>query len=466
MFAVLITGIFSGITYFTFNLQAALITVLFVLCMIPAIVSLNRQTFDIFEPIVFYSVFMFMTTIAIFDRVYVKDPHFIYPEWVSWEFSTAFLIVSALYVLFFGTVLIGYYLNLEQWFTIPTFTIGHATNDGKILRRIGLLYVAIGTVCYALLVRTSLNWDLLYLYTTSEPRSQIFDGAYHFRLGARAMYVGYLLWITGILASGRRTGLHHLFPLIPISALFLMLGGRGQVILINLVAALMLYYVHIFPLFETVPRHIKLASDCLHRRFKLLILPMAGLIIGFGTIIAGIIRKDQSVTKGLNTANLIEIATFGIHNSHLDHLLVALTLVPDQIGYYWGAFGVRVLLNYIPRSLWPGKPALSAGSELRRVFLPDGTGGRPPGMIGQFYMDGDIFGVIIGALVFGVVLRILYISLRKNGTSPLFLLVYSLCFASVATQGGISNNSLWYVSNHLLLLSPALLFLKYINIDN
>lgn len=450
-------GTLGSLLYRSFSLQAALIALLFLICAIPVIISLTRERFDIFEPIVFYSIFMFMTTVAIFDRVYIQDPYFRYPEWVQWDFSTSFIIISALYILFFSIVLFGYYLKIGRWLTIPTLVPDDVTHDGAMLRRFGLLYMTFGGFCYALLVGSALDWNLFYLYTTMEPRSSIFDGVTHLKLGSRSMYIGYLIWIAGTLADGDRPGLVHLLPLIPILGLFFLLGGRGQVILIILVAVIMLYYVHIYPIIETRLRRIRLAADRLHQRFKQLLLPILGSLLGIGTVVSGALRSGGNLKGTFDATNLIEIMTFGIHNSHLDNLLVTLSIVPEQTGYYWGTFIFRVPINYIPRSLWSKKPVLSVGSLVRRIFLPEANGGRPPGMIGRFFIDGGLIAVIFGALLFGVTLRVLYVSLQKNSHSPIFLLVYAFCFGSIV-PGGLTNNALWIVSNHLLLLSPLLLY--------
>ncbi|WP_256393054.1 oligosaccharide repeat unit polymerase [Natronoarchaeum rubrum] len=458
--AVCLAAFLGSLLFTKTGLQGLLMSVLFLICLTPTLVSLYRGRFDIFEPIVFHSLFMFMTSIAIFDRVYLSDPYLLYPEWVQWNSSTAFLILTVLYVVFYTFVLAGYYVKIERWMMIPEIPSQVDDLSGNTLKKLGLLYVFIGMVCYVLLIKESLSWDLLYLYSTAEPRSQIFDSTTHFMLGSRAVYVGYLVWLTGTLLDGRRTGIVHLLPILPILFLFLLLGGRGQVLLIVLVTATILYYVHIFEIFETKPRYIRILSDNLHDYIKLAFLPLSGIVLGFMTVFAGLARSWRDTDNLFNPDLLVQMATFGIHNSHLDNLLVTLSIIPEDSGFFWGTFILRVPLNYIPRSIWSDKPVLTSGSLLRRLFLPDGTGGRPPGMIGRFFLDGGPVAILLGALLFGLILRLLYLLLRRNRHSPIFLLFYAFIFSSIATQGFL-NGSLWMISNHLLLLSP-LLVLGYI----
>ena len=88
-------------------------------------------------------------------------------------------------------------------------------------------------------------------------------------------------------------------------------------------------------------------------------------------------------------------------------------------------------------------------------MLPSQAGGRPPGEIGRFYIDSGYPGILIGALLTGLTLRYLYELLRKNGHSPVFLVVYVTSLYSIVI-GGLTNNALWGMSSTLVLLTPLL----------
>lgn len=436
------------------SLQPLLIAILLVLSAIPSLVAFVRRDIDVFEPILVYSIFMFMTSLSIFDRVYIQEPYILHSKWVPWEFSKAFFIITLLYTLFFSTVLVGYYLRIERWFPAPRFIPTTTRHNSTLLRYISAIYVITGILSYILLIGSAFDWNLMHIYTTMEPRSNVFKGSYPFRLGARFLYVGYLLWVTATIVDGYRPAFFHLSPLFPIIGLFLLLGGRAQVIRIILATIILLYYTHIYPILEATPRRMQLVQDTLHKRFKLSILPVCGIFIGFGTILLGVIRSGQGLRDASIINILVKIVTFGVAKDIFDYLLVTLAIVPEQIDHYYGTFIFRVPLNYIPRYIWAEKPVLTAGSVIRRTVLPNGNGGRPPGMIGRFYLDGGLVAVILGALLFGITLRLLYLCLTKNRHSPLFVLVYAFCFASIGT--GIGNNAVWYLLTHILILSPAL----------
>ena len=452
--ALFLLGIAIGSYLVWASVQEIVIGALFLTCLVPSTIALSRRSFDLFEPIVFYSVFMFMITVAIFDRLYIQEPFLRHSEWIPWDFSTAFLIVSLLYLVFFLLVLVSYYIEVERWIPIPTARSADRTHAPEVFFYSGIVYLVVGAVFYTALVGSALDWNLLRLYTTTEPRSQLFAASQHLVLGSKMLYFGYFLWVVSLLLKNVRPGIRHFLPVLPIFGLFILLGGRQRAISIVLVTIIIYYYVHIYPIFSTTPGKIRFAADQLHRRIKSVSIPVTGVFAGTVLIAVRMYRSWRDFDGNFDIDLLTDLATFGVHNSHLDNLLVTLEVVPEHFGYYWGTLSFRVPVNYIPRAIWNDKPVLTIGSELRRVILPSQAGGRDPGLLGQFYADAGLFGILVGAVLFGITLRLLYVTFERNSHSPVALLVYALILASVV-PGGIDNNSLWAVSNHLLLLSPV-----------
>ena len=450
-----VVSVSCAIFFVRFDFQALVVVLLFGVCALPFVISIRRGPIDVFEPILFYSIFMLMTVIAIFDRLYIKDPYLLHPEWVSRDFSTAFLLLSSLYLLFFMIILIGYYFAIERWIEVPTFISDQEWHNATVYRRLGIIYMFVGFLFYTLLVGTALDWELLRIYRTTEPRSEIFAGAHHLVLGSRMLYIGYLAWLTGIIIESRRPGILHLTPAVVLTGLFLLLGGRQRAITIVLITVILVYYTSVYPIVQTTPRWIRFAADEVHRKAKLLTLPVSGVLVGISFVVLRAARSGREIGETFSYDTIIRVLTAGIHNYHLDYFIVTLEIVPERFGYYWGTLFLRVPLNYVPRAAWTDKPPLTVGAELRRVILPDATGGRPPGMIGHFYVDGGFIGILVGAFLFGVLLRLLYVLLQRNQQSPVFILLYAIFVASSVPMG-ISNNSLWVVSNHLLLLAPIL----------
>lgn len=116
----------------------------------------------------------------------------------------------------------------------------------------------------------------------------------------------------------------------------------------------------------------------------------------------------------------------------------------------------------IPRTVWPDKPAVSAGWDIKRqVFGLGGAGGIPPGAMGEAFWAFGIGGVVVmmwllGAIV-GAIYRTLrpYLSINKN-----MLVIYAGVFLpwSLAVLGGGWSNALIGAIQKLILLTVALYF--------
>lgn len=447
-------GVLVALFVLAIGLQTLLVVLLFCSCLVPIGVAVYRGTFDLFEPIVFYSVFMFKIAVVIVDRLYLQEPSLAYPNVVSMNPSTAFLLVSALYLVFFAFVLVGYYLDVTRWVEVPTFYPPGVEHSVSLLRSVGLAYVAMGGVFYLLLIYTALDGNLLWLYTTTEPRNEIFGDSQLLLLGARMLYVGYAVWLVSILVGEKRVRARHLLPAGAVAAAFVLLGNRSVALVIVLVVTILLYYTFVYDIVGTRRHRIRFVRDRIHSCLKLSALPVAGVLLGAGTVVTRALRQDRGLQGAVEDLHLVELLTFGIHNRIPDNLLATIEVVPEEFGHYWGTLTLRVPLNYVPRSVWPEKPVLTTGAELRQVILPDQSGGRPPGQIGEFYIDGGYPAILLGAVLTGVVLRYVYELLGKNGRSPLFLLLYAFLLAGLVPEG-LTNNGLWELSNHLLLFLPV-----------
>lgn len=436
-------------------LQEIILFLFFTICIIPFVISLKRGRFDIFEPVIWFSIFQIMIGIAIIDRIYLEEPFVRHSHHVNLEFEAAFLLISVLYTAFTLLVIFGYYLNIEEFVSIPKLYSNDYKHNSDLLRKFGYIYIIIGLIFYFLLIWIPLDGQLLRIFTTTEPRSELFAGYGILSMGAKMLHLGYTIWLISKLVDEIRPRAIHLLPVIPIMSAYLLLGSRGQMVGVFLNVLIILYYALWFGTVNVVNRGLTLPQDRLHFYARQIGIPLIGMGLVIVVVISRGLRQAQTVQKSLQEINLIRILTGGIQNTHLDYLIILLEVVPDEFGYYYGTFYSRVLLNWIPRAIWPDKPSLTLGSKLRRVIMPESSGGRPTGIIGRYYVEFGYFGIFIGAILTGILMRYVYELLRKNGHSPMFLLIYVTILFSVV--GGISNNSLFSMIQMFLLLCPVIL---------
>ncbi len=130
---------------------------------------------------------------------------------------------------------------------------------------------------------------------------------------------------------------------------------------------------------------------------------------------------------------------------------VELTAVPQSVRYQAGAGTIADLaFSPIPRDLWPGKP-LSAVDRLRTRLWGGPCDASPGGlcldftMVGDFYLDFGVPGVIGGMFLFGLGSRSVYSYYRANQANRSVQLVYAatLPFMALAIRAGLVPVAGW-----------------------
>ncbi len=140
---------------------------------------------------------------------------------------------------------------------------------------------------------------------------------------------------------------------------------------------------------------------------------------------------------------------------------VELTAVPQDVRYQAGAGTIADLaFSPIPRNLWPGKP-MSAVDRLRTRLWGGPCDASPGGtcldvtILGDFYLDLGVPGVIGGMFLFGLGSRIVYSYYRANRANRSVQLVYAagLPFFALAIRAGLVPVAGWLG----IVLGPLLL---------
>lgn len=81
--------------------------------------------------------------------------------------------------------------------------------------------------------------------------------------------------------------------------------------------------------------------------------------------------------------------------------------VPRELPLAWGATVARWVLAPIPRSLWPDKPVIQPGPIVGQTLYDQPIAGVPPSLVGELFWNFHWPGVIIGAFLIGLALRMM-----------------------------------------------------------
>jgi hypothetical protein len=139
------------------------------------------------------------------------------------------------------------------------------------------------------------------------------------------------------------------------------------------------------------------------------------------------------------SANLPEIVRAGWASLSRDAFLQLQTLmilldgVPDRLPFQLGEPYLANFLAAIPRTVYPGKPPV--GTEVfSRAFFEDLLAGGtsiPTSLVGEFYLNFGVVGIVVGCVVVGVLLRAGYSWLRRNRARPEVVTTYAFLCGSL-----------------------------------
>jgi len=109
--------------------------------------------------------------------------------------------------------------------------------------------------------------------------------------------------------------------------------------------------------------------------------------------------------------------------------MFSLRYVEALRGHLWGASLAELLYWFIPRALWPGKP-YTFTYTISNTFS-DFTGIGEGSFVnfsfpGEMYLNFGILGVVVGAFLFGLAARAVYLYLIRIQATGISVLVYAV----------------------------------------
>ena len=93
-------------------------------------------------------------------------------------------------------------------------------------------------------------------------------------------------------------------------------------------------------------------------------------------------------------------------HEHFDAMLMAIDLVPEHHDYFFEPMLPYFLTHFIPRSWWPEKVYPKSWQYYNRVVTQGLPFNVTPSVIGQYYMNWGVFGVVFAGALFGWFARI------------------------------------------------------------
>jgi hypothetical protein len=139
---------------------------------------------------------------------------------------------------------------------------------------------------------------------------------------------------------------------------------------------------------------------------------------------------------------LHELVVNGTDNDMFLSLASERLVVPSKLAASPFDFGYRLIAKPIPSVLWHGKP-VSPEEQLVGALYPSERirASSSSGIVGSFFLAGELTGVILGMALLGGLLRLPWEYWRRapsSGSSQV-LLIASLMFVPIGLRGGLGD---------------------------
>lgn len=242
----------------------------------------------------------------------------------------------------------------------------------------------------------------------------------------------YMVW-SRKLSRLERYLLLSLFIPAALMVLYLKLGGKEMAIVTLGMPAIAYWYVHRKPPWKSI-----------------LAVMLVGLFVIF-PIYNTYRNQSDRLDNVRRMSQTINVATYWNTKSFMDNsvraflqrmgiitsVAVVLRDVPDLVPYSNGKTLVLAPIGiFIPRVLWPGKPVIKVGREFgltfRMVNAVDRNTSIAPSLVGEYYWNFGLPGVVIGMFLTGGVYRFIYRKFGEpRGFTPVSSGVYMMLFMSL-----------------------------------
>jgi hypothetical protein len=127
------------------------------------------------------------------------------------------------------------------------------------------------------------------------------------------------------------------------------------------------------------------------------------------TLLVGLRSASVGQSGGSGSQSTLENAVGSRDWMDIGPIAVVVDRVPEAYPFQYGKTLASILWEPIPRTVWKSKPAVRIGPTIGPPiygFHPsERVSGDPPGILGEFWIDGGLIGVLLGMLLLGMGIR-------------------------------------------------------------
>ncbi|WP_138506412.1 oligosaccharide repeat unit polymerase [Nostoc sp. PA-18-2419] len=162
--------------------------------------------------------------------------------------------------------------------------------------------------------------------------------------------------------------------------------------------------------------------------------------------VAGAMRNTTLAEDAVNQAAL-ERAFSAEDANMLDGFVMIQQVYPERLDFSWGMEHLEILMRPIPRALWPEKPVGGYMNKLNiTINQSKGTLGISPSLLGSFYAEGGIIGIIFFSIVYGKIFAsiVRYTTRIHPFASILVRAILCACLIPLLRGGDLPGIYAWF----------------------
>lgn len=404
-----------------------LLLALALLLLLPPVVAVVRGSFNPLEPLYFCLLAYGFLYVAKPAARLIRGDEFTYGEE---NFHWAVLVSIVGLVAFY----IGYFCPLAPWVAsyVPPMSRGIHHDRLCLCAWVFILVGAAGLWTY---MEHSGGWQAFW----SRPHG------YGGKVGGMTAWIYQLpeLMVVGfflLLHDALRIGIRNPYQMARVAVASL--GGVGvYAILWSRRTFLVWELITVFLMINLRRRRIPSTASFLILGCALLV--VMGLALAYRPHLHLLANKDDFAS--VDPLKVTEDA-FSNAGDEFDSFLAIVSLYPEPIDFDYFALYGRLTVHWIPRLVWPDKPAVFVTSWDRFLDASGIGGGSSESILGDLYIQMGVFGVIGGMLVSGALWRFFYAYLLNAPTSGIMQVFYAVAignFASYFAQGPPAAITKW-----------------------
>lgn len=410
----------SNTWFFNDHPETVLImTALAILLLYPAILALYKKNVDVFEPIYLW--------LLMYGFLYLAKPIVQLINGYGFKYGGEYLNESLLLAML-GLICfyLGYYSNWGKRIAARLPIIKSEISSKKLFW-IAWVFILLGFWGLNYYIQISGGWRVFWQKPHGLGGMAFKSTAYIYEL-PELMVIGFILiyeiFIHRKIIEEKATKIKNILGLVMAA-----IGGVGIYTIIwgsrtysswIIISAVVLYFLKK----QTRPK-LKTALIAIFAIFVLLsFIPIYRQYMHFGS-------NWSEISKDLNFRKISSVAFNPI--DEFSSYIAEIALVPEAIPYDKFNLYLRTFTHPIPRMIWPSKPALFNRQWDDFLSKSGLEWGAAESMLGDFYAQLGIFGIIIGTFFSGILWKTIYSYFRRAPENRSVALIYAVMLPNMFT---------------------------------